>query len=345
MSTAAAHSLSRLPTRLPARNGETLNSYITRAARRAHLSERHILQLLGCRHPTLPGWLHVDPQFFTRLSHLTHQPEPVLRERLADWSEGSTPTRKGNQRTTHYTTVPGRGCPRCRAANDWARHPLADTELNHICTTHRIWAEIDEAPGLSGRPASSSALTAARRFRRWANKRRPKEAATAFNTAYAAFDRAHLSGDIGAPAMRQAWNQRIDASPSERPHLIEVTYPEIAGLAATLLSNQWLDASEGLSGHPKSIHCKKPASRREFHNIAIKVLEHTPSPEPIDVEWARNITQRSTLEFLETLSGTYTDCGQWTAERVNALIDNIRQLRSERTPSTQPRQNRIFEPW
>ncbi len=327
MSTAAAHPLSKLPTRLPAHNGETLNSYITRAARRAHLSERHMLQVLGCRQQTLPAWLHVAPPFFTRLSHLTHETEATLRERLVDWSEGNRPARKGNQRTTHYTMVPGRGCPSCRALKDGARLSLADTELDHICSKHRIWADIAEAPGLSGRPASPDALCAAFRFRRWVKRRSPREAALAFNTAYAAIDRAQISGSVIPSLVRQAWDQRIDESQSTRLHLVEVSYPEIAEVAATLLSDVWLNPARSLNGHPKRLACESPASHQQFDDIALRVLRHVPSPRPVDIEWARGVAQRSILAFLETTLGSYTDYGSWTTERSSTRVDELQTHR------------------
>ena len=111
-----------------------------------------------------------------------------------------------------------------------------------------------------------------------------------------------------------------------------------------MLSNQWLEAAEHLAGHPKGIRCENPASRQQFHNVAGRVLEHTPSPGPTDVEWARNITQRSALEFLETLAGAHTDRGQWTTERVNALVDSIRQMRAQRAHSTPHRPDRLHGP-
>ena len=250
---------SRLPARLPAHTGETLNSYITRAARKAHLSERRILQMLGSRQQTLPTWPHVNPPFFTLLSRLAHEPEQTLRERLVDWSEGQRPTRKGNQKTTHHTIIPGRGCRRCRASNDDTRFALAITEFNHICAQHRIWADIDETPGLSGRPASTSTIAAANRYRRWHRKRNPRETALAFNTAYTAIARAHTTCQINAPAPSdRRGTRRIGTSPAPRPHIIEIAYPEIAELASVLLSNQWLNAARWPHRPPQTHSLPKP---------------------------------------------------------------------------------------
>ena len=322
---------SGLPRRVKPYHGETLNSYVQRLQRHTHLAEHRVLTMLGYKPRSMTLWPHVDEGFFSRLSKLTGEPEHRLRHRLSEWTQGP-PTAQPPRARIHVDN-PGLGCVQCSHLRDGATFTAEITPLEHICPKHRTWARTHSNRPQAGSPAPPEAVAAAQRFGRTRRRRSASEAGAAFNASFEAIDR--LLRFPTAPsldALAATWRHRISQAPTAHPPMLEICFPEVATLAAVLLSNHCTLATRGLHGSLSSIRAI-PTARNDFRQITRRFLtinhDGTTAPPRDTIEAVSAHIQRTALIFLYRATRTRNPQRHYPANTVGAAVDALLQNRQQ----------------
>ncbi len=220
-----------LPRPLKAYRQETLISYVARTVRHSHLPTPTVLAALGHRESGLLArrWAHVDTSFFASLSQATRQPEPVLRDRLSEWTEGLPAGKRFPLAPPRTLGIAGGMCTSCSATRDGAIFASNCTALEHVCFRHRRWT-IDPVRQMA---AATEAIEAAARFRsRRSHIESPTLPTVAFEIAYTDVRKVFLRR-TGRSPLHQIWDQRAGDS-AGAPEIVAY-YPEVARLATWLL--------------------------------------------------------------------------------------------------------------